>query len=221
MLPLRRLTQREVADFVTRRLCRASIDCVDAIRRTEGNPLFLRELLRLPGTSARQPEGIREVVRARLALLTPDVRLILGAAAVLGRDFAFDPLVEIVGAPDGKSLAAETSEPDVRALLQRAADAGIVEPLEQSAHWRFTHVLLREGLYEELPAARRAAIHLAAARELGGRIGGPPLAELAHHLLLAVPAGGVGELMMWPGAAGAHGRARLRGCVRPARTRRR
>ena len=195
VLPLRRLSQREVADFVTQATGAApSVDQVDVIqRRTEGNPLFLRELLRLPGTSARQPEGIREVVRARLALLTPDVRLILGAAAVLGREFAFDPLVEIVRAPDGKTLAAETSEPDVRALLQRAADAGIVEPLEQSAHWRFTHVLLREGLYEELPAARRAAIHLAAARELGGRIGGPPLAELAHHLLLAVPAAGVGE----------------------------
>ena len=54
-------------------------------------------------------------------------------------------------------------------------------------------MLLREGLYEELLPARRAALHQAAAAELGRRIGGPPLAELAHHLLLAVPAGGVGE----------------------------
>ena len=195
VLPLRRLHQREVADFVAQATGAApSVDQVEAIqRRTEGNPLFLRELLRLPGASARQPEGIREVVRARLSLLTPDVRLILGAAAVLGREFSLDPLVEIVRAPEVKTFAAEMLESDVSTLLQRAADVGIVEPLEQLARWRFTHVLLREGLYEELLAARRAALHQAAAGELGRRIGGPPLAELAHHLLLAVPAGGVGE----------------------------
>ena len=195
VLPLRRLHQREVADFVAQATGAApSVDQVEAIhRRTEGNPLFLRELLRLPGASARQPEGIREVVRARLSLLTPDVRLILGAAAVLGREFSLDPLVEIVRALEVKTFAAEMLEFDVSTLLQRAADVGIVEPLEQLARWRFTHVLLREGLYEELLAARRAALHQAAAGELGRRIGGPPLAELAHHLLLAVPAGGVGE----------------------------
>jgi hypothetical protein len=53
VLPLRRLSQREVADFVTQATGAApSIEQVDAIqRRTEGNPLFLRELMRLPGTS--------------------------------------------------------------------------------------------------------------------------------------------------------------------------
>ena len=86
---------------------RASIASRRIHRRTEGNPLFLRELLRLPGTSARQPEGIREVVRARLSLLTPDVRLILEAAAVLGREFALEPLVEIVRAAEVETLAAE------------------------------------------------------------------------------------------------------------------
>ena len=74
MLPLRRLSQGEVAEFVMQATGAApSHDQVDAIqRRTEGNPLFLRELLRLPWmTSGWQPEGIREVVRARLSLLTP------------------------------------------------------------------------------------------------------------------------------------------------------
>ena len=100
--------------------------------------------------------------------------------------------MEIVRALEVNTFAAETLEFDVSTLLQRAADVGIVEPLEQLARWRFTHVLLREGLYEELLPARRAALHQAAAGELGRRTGGPPLAELAHHLLLAVPAGGVG-----------------------------
>jgi DNA-binding NarL/FixJ family response regulator len=58
--------------------------------------------------------------------------------------------------------------------------------------WRFAHALVREVLYEGLPAARRVRLH--------GRIGealeavyeadlGPHLAELAHHYLTAAPGG--------------------------------
>ncbi|HEX3211588.1 MAG TPA: LuxR C-terminal-related transcriptional regulator, partial [Actinomycetota bacterium] len=58
--------------------------------------------------------------------------------------------------------------------------------------WRFVHTLVREVLYEGLPAARRVRLH--------GRVGealeavyaadpGPHLAELAHHFVAAAPAG--------------------------------
>ena len=60
--------------------------------------------------------------------------------------------------------------------------------------WRFTHALVREVLYEGLPAARRVRLH--------GRVGealeavyaadpGPHLAELAHHFVAAAPGGEV------------------------------
>ncbi len=184
VLPLRRLDRQEVVDFVSQATGVApTAERADAIhQRTEGNPLFLRELLRLEGPAVREAEGIREVVRARLSLLTPNVKSVLEAAAILGREFALDPLAVI----------AKATELDLGATLASAASAAIVEPLE-SGRWRFTHVLLREGLYDDLPAERRAALHSAAGTELARRIGGPPLAELAHHLLNAIPAVAVGD----------------------------
>jgi hypothetical protein len=184
VLPLRRLDPREVSDFVTHATgAEPSAERVEAIhRRTEGNPLFLRELLRLEGAAERKPEGIREVVRARLSLLTPAVRRTLEAAAVLGRELDLDALVAIADAPLF----------DVNGQLALAEDAGIVEPLEQAGRFRFTHGLLREGLYDDLSPDRRAALHRAAAKSLARR-DGEPLTELAHHLLRALPAVTVAE----------------------------
>jgi len=179
VIPLRRLDEREVGELVAETTgAAASPDRVTAIfRRTEGNPLFLRELLRLSGTTGSQPDGIREVVRARLVLLPPPARALLEAAAVLGREFWIDPLSAITG----------IAEVELRGRLGPAADAGIVEPLEHTGTWRFTHVLLREGLYDALAQDRRRSLHAAAVTELRHRVGDPPLAELAHHALHAIP----------------------------------
>ena len=71
---------------------------------------------------------------------------------------------------------------------------GIVEPLEQSARAGAspTCSCARDSTRSS-PPTRRAALHRAAAVELRAALGEPPLAELAHHLLHAVPAGAVGE----------------------------
>ncbi|MCC6995151.1 MAG: AAA family ATPase [Deltaproteobacteria bacterium] len=180
LLPLGRLARDEVGEYVAQATgARPSPERVEELhQRSEGNPLFLRELLRLQGATARQPEGIREVVRARLALLTPALRHMLEAAAVLGREFEVDVLVSVAAIP----------EQELSALLLLAADAGIVEPLEPTGRWRFTHVLLREGLYDDLSTDRRAVLHRAAAAELGRLAGGTRLSEVAHHMLRAIPA---------------------------------
>jgi predicted ATPase len=179
VLPLRRLDRSEVAQFVTQATGGAIAgDRVDELfRQTEGNPLFLRELLQLQGSAPRS-EGIREVVRARLGLLPPASRAVLEAAAVLGREFAAGPLAPVAG----------VSDIEARVLLEPAANAAIVEGLDDPPRWRFTHVLLRQRLYDDLPAERRCALHRAAAAELAQRAAGPPLAELAHHLVQAIPA---------------------------------
>src|SRR5262249_23947872 len=135
----------------------------------------LVQLLQLhPG--ARTPQGIAEVLRARLALLPADARPLLEAAAVLGREFGVTELVALAG---GSSL-------ELAARLAPAADAGIIEPVEPSTRWRFTHVLLREELYTALMPERRAALHLVAARELERQ--GADESLFAHHLLSALPA---------------------------------
>lgn len=178
MLALPRLERDDVATFVALATGRDHDDGRVALiyQQTEGNPLFLRELLNLHG-SLRPTDGIREVVRARLALLEPETRQLLEAAAVLGREFAVSPLARI----------AQIAELDARALVEPAANAGIIEPLEQPPRWRFTHVLLRQGLYDDLPDARRCSLHAAAADELERRAGDAQLAEIAHHRIHAVP----------------------------------
>jgi hypothetical protein len=183
VLPLRRLDRVQVATYLARATgAPPNADRLELLyRQTEGNPLFLRELLNLQAAVFRPPEGIREVVRARLSLLTPGVRAALELAAVLGREFEPEQLADAAG----------QSEQELSGLLGPADAAAIIEPVEQG-RWRFTHVLLREGLYADIPLARRAALHRAAAAALGQRRE-LPLFELAHHLLNAIPAVTVAE----------------------------
>jgi hypothetical protein len=179
-LSLGRLGRAEVAEYLVQATGSdpASERVDELYRQTEGNPLFLREVLQLHGSPSRPPEGIREVVRARLALLAGESRRLLECAAVLGREFAVGPLAAVAG----------VSELEARALVEPAANAAIVEPLDDPPRWRFTHALLRQGLYDDLPAERQAALHRSAAAELARRAGDADLAEIAHHLANAIPA---------------------------------
>ncbi|MEO8179928.1 MAG: AAA family ATPase [Deltaproteobacteria bacterium] len=177
VLPLRRLDRAQVAAYLARATgMPPSAERLELMhRQTEGNPLFLRELLSLQTAAFRPPESIRELLRARLSLLTPQVRSLLELAAVLGREFEPALLAEAAGA----------SQQELWALLGPAEAAAIIEPLEH-ARWRFTHVLLREALYADLASEQRAALHRAAAAMLARRRE-LPLFELAHHLLNAIP----------------------------------
>ena len=179
VLPLRPLDRSEVAEFVVQTTGVAASEDIDTLfQRSEGNPLFLRELLRLPGLGPRPPDGIRDVLHARLSLLSPEVRCVLEAAAVLGREIELDLLAPMLDAPEH-----EVSESMIPAI-----DAAIVEPFAAPATWRFTHVLLREALYADLGVDRRAVLHRAAAAVLRRHHGESRLAERAHHLFHAIPA---------------------------------
>jgi predicted ATPase len=76
--------------------------------RTEGNPFFVTELLRLLESQGRLeaddataaarhaiPVGVRDVLQRRLARLPEQTNAVLLAAAVVGRSFDLD-LVEAV-----------------------------------------------------------------------------------------------------------------------------
>ena len=58
--------------------------------------------------------------------------------------------------------------------------------------YRFAHGLIRETLYDDLPAQDRVALHAAIGEALLALYGDrpdAPLSELAHHFLQAAPAG--------------------------------
>ena len=160
--------------------------------RTDGNPFFVRELVRdrAEGRDPRQsvPQTVRDVVALRLARLEPGARDLLAAGAVAGP--AFDPA-------DANAVLDEPStEAELVPLVDLLVGSGLVDDSERGSMLRFEHSLMRDAVYGELGAARRAALHRALADRLIRRHGsaeGPHLAEIAHHLR----AGGSGRAADW------------------------
>ncbi len=183
MLTLGGLAPDEVAELATRRLGRAADE--DLLRgvldRAEGNPLFVLELLRLveaPGRfQPRLPESIGEVIGSRLDQLPATTRAVLRLAAVIGREFTVAMLAAV----------AEQSPTELSDALDETV-AAEVAALVDAHTYRFTHVLIQEVLYAELPTALRLRSHALAAQALRPTDGGPRSIEaLAHHLRQALP----------------------------------
>ncbi|MEV5209294.1 BTAD domain-containing putative transcriptional regulator [Micromonospora sp. NPDC053740] len=146
--------------------------------RSGGNPFFVRELAQLFASTgqaglAAVPPGVRDVIRHRLAQLSASTRTVLRLAAVLGRDL--DP--DVLGALAGDPTAALDA-------VDRALAAGFLTERESDGRLRFTHILVRDTLYADLSAPRRAAWHAAVAEVLRQREPVEP-AALAYHLLRA------------------------------------
>lgn len=167
--------------------------------RTEGNPLFMGEMTRYfqqegvigTGTATGRvapdasplPAGIREVIGRRLNRLSPDCNRLLSYAAVVGREFDLPLLTR---------LLPEIQEPDQRKLLEEGLAARVIGALREPGRYQFSHALIRETLYEEQPAPRRAAVHKRVGEMLemmrGAQCGSDP-ATLAHHFFAALPVG--------------------------------
>jgi hypothetical protein len=164
-------------------------DINDLYRVSEGNPLYVGELLHVmrggpdgtSGPSVRIPDGVRAAIRAHLARLPDDLRVPLDVAAVLGREFTATALAELLDPPL-----------DVEALVARLATASSAGVLEELAPMRFgfAHGLFREVLYADL-GARRLPIHRRVAEtleRLHADNPAAPLAEIATHWLASGPA---------------------------------
>jgi len=193
---LRGLTPADVAEYV--QLAAADIASPELTfalyAETEGNPLFLTETVRLLALEGvpRQPTGalrlaipqtVRDVISRRLAHLSPECTQVLMSASVLGREFAIDAL---------ELVCAEPEERFLEALEEATAARVIIEVPGAGGRARFSHVLVRDTLYERLGAARRARLHRrvgAALEELYAGDLGAHLAELAHHFYEATAAG--------------------------------
>ena len=165
-------------------------------RRTEGNPLYLVETLRfvLQGPHGNDPQaaaalvetvpsGIRAVIGRRLNRLSAPCCALLAIAACIGRGFDLPLLAELAGAG---------SEAELLGRLDEALSHRIIEILPPGPQYQFSHVLIREVLYDELPAGTRVALHGRIAGSLEARHAGEPdavLAQLAYHAAAALPVG--------------------------------
>ncbi len=158
------------------------------VQNTEGNPLFMTVMLthlgetgaltrKVPAAGLKDlglPEGIRHVIRRRIACLSPASKRLLTLGAVIGREFCLS-LIEVL---------AEMSEDEMLDGIEEALTAKVVaEVAGAPGRFSFTHALIRETLYADTMAARRARLHHRVAKALEGQSvpGRFPLGELAYH----------------------------------------
>ena len=201
---LRGLSQQDVGRFIE---VAAGVDppagLTEAVHtQTEGNPLFVTEVVRLlvqegalspdPSPSGRGetagrgegdswtvriPEGVREVIGRRLNRLSQRCNETLTIASVIGREFELRQLAHLVE---------DISEDR---LLEEALSARVIEELPQAVgRYQFTHALIQETLSEELTLTRRVRLHARIAQvleELYGDNADAHSAELAHHYVQA------------------------------------
>ncbi|WP_153537270.1 BTAD domain-containing putative transcriptional regulator [Actinomadura macrotermitis] len=147
--------------------------------RTGGNPFYVRESARLldsEGGLGTVPEGVRDVLRRRLARLPEPAVAVLRLAALAGPEPAVEPLVE----------AAYTDEDRVLDALDAGLAAGLLtEPAP--GRIRFVHALVRDTMTADLSALRRTRMHARLAAALERRTPGDVTALAHHYARAAVP----------------------------------
>lgn len=191
-VPLGGLADEDVAELIRALVGRpSSLPLGSAMRHdTAGNPLFVSQLLRhldecgvlverdgeltlMAQGGIGVPESVRELVAARLSGLDDETVSAIRVAAVIGR--AFDH--GLVAAVEGRAPFA------VLDALEAGVAAGLLEEQDDSRH-AFVHAVVREAIYDQASAGRRAAVHARVAKALEAGESADP-AELARHFLAA------------------------------------
>jgi DNA-binding CsgD family transcriptional regulator len=154
-----------------------------------GNPLYVTELVAALGRSSgltvteagaaelvgeSAPDSLSAAIADRLGFVTGPVREMLRAAALLGTDFAVPDLAIVLG----RSVA------DLIPAVDEACAVGVLA--ESGRGLGFRHPLIRDALYDDVPAPVRAAWHRDAGRALAQA--GAPADRVARQMLRAVGA---------------------------------
>ncbi len=157
-------------------------------QHTGGNPFFVRQLatLYLHGSkspddapNASIPPTLRLAILEQIGALSQTARQVLAAAAVIGREFAPHILSGVAGVERAAVDDAMDELIDSK-VLRRSADG--------PESFSFSHVLVRDALYEHLGLAERRSLHERIGRTLAVRY--DPLSaacagEIAYHLFEA------------------------------------
>ncbi len=156
------------------------------LETAEGNPLFLEQILAML-SERNAPEGeipipptIQAVLAARLDRLGPGERAVIERAAIIGRDFWEDAVVDLLP-DDARSFTVRHLEGLVRKDFLHHARAR----LSGEDAFRFQHALIQQATYRAIPKRLRATLHERVAAWLEERFGEstPEFAETAgYHL---------------------------------------
>ena len=193
--------------------------------RTEGNPLFMADVLRdlrrrqiivqqdgrwattenVSAIAREMPESIRSLIQRKMDALEDADRRLLAAASVQGMDF--DSAIAAAVVQSGE----EEVESRLDRLEREHALVRFVGELEApdrtlTLHYRFAHHMYQNAFFESLRATRKAALGRAVAERLAARYGEQTerLADIA--VLFEVARDGVRAAEYWNRAAQAAGR---------------
>ena len=180
VLKLKRLDESSVREYLRENVAEPVDD--SEVRRlyqtTEGNPLFLAELVDLlasrePGES-RLPDSIQQVIHQQIALLPDETSSICAKAAIIGREFDIDALASIAGRSADETVTDLATALETGFLQQRGPD-----------RYRYSHVLHRDVLYSDLASDDRKDYHYRYADYLKRLVDAGKTerwSELAQHL---------------------------------------
>jgi class 3 adenylate cyclase/tetratricopeptide (TPR) repeat protein len=168
------------------------------VQTAEGNPLFVEEILGMmidDGVVARVddrwvavsdmsgvtvPSSIHALLAARVDRLTPAERMVLEAAAVIGKDFFVGAVLDLV-----TKEARKRAPSDLMALVRKELIRPERSTLPGEDAFRFRHLLIRDSAYEAIPKAQRAELHERFADWLEREAGDAALEQeeiIAYHL---------------------------------------
>ena len=154
---------------------------------TDGNPLWVMELLAHLATGERRPaelpQGVRDGIQRRLGQLSPTTQRVLASASVVGREFDLWVVEQLLDGVSGDDV--------VDAVEEALAAKLLIEVPGRAGRVTFTHSLVRQAVAENLSAVRRARMHWRIARALDERADSSTrLTEIAQHALAGVAVSG-------------------------------
>ncbi len=168
------------------------------LETTEGNPLFLGELLRMlvdEGSLVQEqdvwvaaggaeavhvPPTIQALLTARIERLRADERSVVERAAVIGKQFYRGAVAELVAPPVRSGLDGHLETLRRKDIVEPEGTYWIDEPV-----YRFHHVLIRDAAYHLLLKEARAELHEKFADWLAlkaGELVGEHEEVIAYHL---------------------------------------
>jgi diguanylate cyclase (GGDEF)-like protein len=191
-LVLPRLTREELKQWIEAAFHRTDVGrelLAFLYRHTEGNPLFVVQLLRTlveegaiwhtgdrwewrPVSELRLPIGVTDIISRRLSRLSPEAHALLTVAAVVGRDFDLDLVIEAV----------EEDEDAVLDAIDEGIEASVVHATggREAERYAFAHILLAEVLRASANPRRLRKIHQRVA-EVTERRSPEAVSEITAH----------------------------------------
>lgn len=190
-IDVRAFTGDDVGELIRRQYALSASD-VDRLvtylmAHTEGNPLYLGELLRtlvedgqlqptIDGWMLHNlgavvvPRLIRQVIDGRVMRLDEPTRRLLTIAAVIGQDVPLDVW----------SAASSVADEELLDVVERAVAARFIAASDDGQRVRFVHALIREALYASILPPRRRTLHRQIAEQLTTVAHADP-DIIAHH----------------------------------------